>query len=199
MAANLAPVRRHRMLLGATLAEVGEAIGRSASEISRRERGAAPNVSVASLWEHAAAVGLRVSLTMFPGAAGVRDVAQLRCTHRFLARVSAAFRQELEAVIPLPGDLRAVDLVLRAPGCLIAVEVITRLSDIQAQLRSARLKARDIGATRLVIVVAATHANRRALDEARPTLIGAWDLDTRRVLAALGTGRQPERDAIILV
>lgn len=192
-------LRTRRLVGGASQRDVGAAIGVSVSEISRRERGDAPNVRVVSLAEHAAAVGLRLSITLYPTGGGVRDAAQLRYIDRFLARVSDTFLRELEAVIPVPGDLRAVDIVLRATGCLIAVEVVTRLHDVQAQLRLAQAKARDIGATRLILAVAATHANRRALDEARPALATAWDLDTRRVMAALAAGRQPERNAIVLI
>jgi len=192
-------LRTSRLTNGATQADVGTAIGLSASEISRREHGNAPNVSALSLSQHAAAVGLRLVITTYPTGSGVRDAAQLKYIHRFLERVSDRFLRELEAVIPLPGDLRAVDVVLRAAGCLIAVEVITRLGDVQAQIRLARNKARDIGATRLILAVAGTHANRRALDEARSALNGAWDLDSRRVMAALAAGRQPDHDALILI
>jgi hypothetical protein len=147
--------------------------------------------------EHAASVGLKLALNAYPAAGGLRDEAQLRYTRRFLERVSGDFQRQLEAVIPLPGDRRAVDLLLRAPGCMIAVEVITRFGDAQAQTRAVRLKARDIGATHVVIVVADTHANRRALEAGRPAMVGVWDFDTRRVLRALAGGRPPERDAII--
>ena len=194
-----AELRSQRVIGGASQADVGAAIGVSKSEVSRRERGEAPYVTAQSLQQHAAAVGLRMSLTLHPIGGRVRDSAQLAYVHRFLERVSTEFARELEAVIALPGDPRAVDIVLRASGCLIAIEIITRLGDVQAQLRVARIKARDIGATRLIIGVAATHANRRALDAARPALVGAWDLDTRRVLAALAAGRQPDNDAIVLI
>ena len=80
----------------------------------------------------------------------------------------------------------------------MAVEVITRLADLQAQLRAAEQKARDIGATRTVLIVAATHANRRAVAEARPALLAAFDIDARRVLADLAAGRVPPRDALVL-
>jgi len=192
-------LRTARRTSGASQTDVGDAIGVSPSEVSRREHGNAPNVSALSLLEHAAAVGLRLAMTMHPIGGGVRDAAQLRSIHRLLERISDRFLRELEAVIPLPGDLRAVDVVLRATGCLIAAEVITRLGDVQAQIRLARTKARDIGATRLILVIAATHANRRALEDARPALTGSWDLDTRRVMAALAAGRQPDHDAIILI
>ena len=111
-----AELRSQRIVNGASQADVAGAIGCSASEVSRRERGEAPNVSALSLAEHAAAVGLRLVLTMYPAGGAVRDAAQIRVIHRFLARVSDRFVRELEAVIPLPGDLRAVDLVLRMPA-----------------------------------------------------------------------------------
>lgn len=195
-----AELRAQRLMLGATQRTVGAAIGVSRAEVSRRERGVAPYLPAASLFEHAAAVGLRVSVTTHPTGVALRDAGQVRYLDRFLERIGTApWRRELEAVIPLPGDLRAVDLVLRAPGVLVAVEVMTRLADLQAQLRVARLKARDIGASRLIIVVAATHANRRTLGVVRTALLGAWELDSRRVLAALASGRVPDRDAIVLL
>jgi len=184
---------------GASQAAVALAVDASASEISRRELGSAPNVSVLALAEHAAALGLKLAINLYPVGGGIRDEAQLRYIHRFLERVSDVFQHEIEAVIPLPGDLRAVDVLLRAPGCVVAVEVITRFSDSQAEVRAARMKARDIGATRLIIVLAATHANRRALEAARPALAGAFDMDSRRVLGALGAGQAPDRDAIIFI
>ncbi len=191
-------LRSARLTKGASQRVVGSAIGLSPTEICRRELGNAPNVSVLSLSEHAAAVGLKVVISTFPVGGAVRDEAQLRYIQRFLGRVSDTFNRQLEAVIPLPGDLRAVDIVLRGPGCVIAVEVITRFGDAQAQTRAAQLKARDIGATHLVIVIADTHANRRALEVARAALAGGgWDLDSRRVLRLLGGGMPPERNAIV--
>lgn len=194
-----AELRASRKMRGASQAAVALAVDASVSGISRRELGTARNVSVLALAEQAAAVGLKLAINLYPAGGGVRDEAQLRYVHRFLERVADAFTHELEAVIPLPGDLRAVDVLLRAPGVVVAVEVITRFTDAQAQVRAARLKARDVGATRLVIAVSATHANRRALEAARPALVGAWDLDSRRVLSALGGGRPPDRDALILI
>jgi hypothetical protein len=81
----------------------------------------------------------------------------------------------------------------------IAVEVITRLRDLQAQIRAAQLKRRDISADRLLIVVAGSHANRLALGAARPTMLATFDTDTRRVLAALAAGADPGRDAVVVL
>jgi transcriptional regulator with XRE-family HTH domain len=193
-------LRTARRLIGATQRHVGTAIGISHAEVSRRERGRARGASVAAYVDHAAAVGLRLSIKTFPVGGAVRYAAQIRYTRTFLGRIGdGRWRVELEAPVPLPGDLRAVDVLLRSAGGIIAVEVITRLGDVQAQLRAAREKARDVGASRLVLAIAATHSNRRALDDVRSVLAPAFDIDTRRVLATLAAGRTPDRDAIVLI
>lgn len=150
------------------------------------------------LARHAAAVGLRLSLKLYPVGGAIRDAAQVRYIAKFIDRVGKAWRVRLDVPMPIPGDLRAVDLLLDGV-CSVVVEVVTRLTDVQAMLRSAQLKQRDLGADRLVIVVAATHANRRALAEARTALVAAFDLDSQRTLARLAAGEDPGRDAIVLL
>lgn len=90
-------------------------------------------------------------------------------------------------------------MVLKSSSLLIAVEVITRLADVQAQIRAARLKARDIGAGRLILVVAGTHANRAALGTVRASLVESFDTDTRRILGELAAGRDPGRDGVVIL
>jgi transcriptional regulator with XRE-family HTH domain len=191
-------LRTARLILGVTQRVVGAAVGVSASEISRRELGVSRRLSGVGLAAHAAAVGLRVSIKLFPIGGGIRDEAQARYVQALLARVGHAWRVTLEAAIPRFGDLRAVDILLVSGAVRIAVEVITRVGDLQAQIRSARLKARDIGATRLVVVIADTHANVRVVDALRPMLAADFELDARRVLVDLEAGREPTRDALIL-
>lgn len=192
-------LRTARIVAGTTQRQVGEAIGVSASEVSRRERGLAKGFTGEKLAVHAAAVGLKLWIKLFPLGGGVRDTAQARYIAAFVARVGRRWRVTLEAVIPLPGDLRAVDVLLVSDAVRIAVEVITRLGDLQAQIRAAQTKARDIGATRLIVVVADTHANAGIARESRGTLVPAFDLDARRVMAELAAGRDPGRDAFILL
>jgi transcriptional regulator with XRE-family HTH domain len=192
-------LRTGRHVHGLTQRHVANALGISQSEISRRERGRAPGLSGRGLARHAAVVGLRSSVKLWPVGGGIRDAAQARYVAAFVARVGRAWRVTLEAPIPTPGDLRGVDVLLVAPGVRVAVEVITRLADLQAQVRAAQLKARDVGATRLMLVVAGTNANRAALRATRPTLVASFDFDTRRLLADLATGRDPGRDGIILL
>lgn len=191
-------LRAARHVAGLTQRNVARAIHSSQAEVSRRERGLLRGIGVDRLIAHAAAVGMRVSVKMWPVGGAIRDAAQARHVAAILARIGRPWTVLLEAPIPLAGDLRAVDVLLRSPAGSVAVEVITRLSDLQAQLRAAQLKARDIGATRLVIVVAGTHANRRAVADARGTLLATFDLDARQVLADLTAGRVPPRDALFL-
>lgn len=192
-------LRAARRLLGLTQREVASAIGSSTSEVSRRELGRSRHVTSEQLGVHAAAVGLKLWMKLFAVGGGIRDAAQVRYVAAFVERVGRAFRVTVEAPVQAAGDLRAVDALLVADAVRIAVEVITRVADIQAQVRAAQLKARDIGATRLIIVVADTHANVRALKEARPMLVNSFDLDTRRVMAQLEAGRDPGRDAVIML
>ena len=191
-------LRTGRHIRNLTLRQLAASIGVSASEICRRELGQA-RFSGEQLAVHAAAIGLRLSVKLWPVGGGIRDAGQVRYIAAFVARVGRAWSITLEAPIPIAGDLRAVDVLLAAGSVRVAVEVVTRLADLQAQVRAAELKARDIGATRLVIVVAGTRANRTALAEARGGLAGAFDLDTRRVMADLAAGRDPGRDAIVVL
>lgn len=192
-------LRTGRHILGVTQKQLGAVIGVSASEISRRELGRAPRLTGEKLAIHAAAVGLKLVVKLYPVGGGVRDAAQSRFIAAFVARVGRLWKVTLEAPIRLAGDLRAVDVLLTLGAVRIAVEVITRLADLQAQVRPAQAKARDIDATRLILVVAGTHANRNALASARSSLVGAFDLDTRRILQELAAGRDPGRDAVIVL
>jgi transcriptional regulator with XRE-family HTH domain len=192
-------LRTARHILGLTLKELGATLGVSASEVSRREPGTSRTLGGEKLAVHASAVGLKLSVKLWPVGGGVRDAAQARLIAAFVARVGRPWSVTLEAVIEIPGDLRAVDVLLVRGDVRVAVEGITRLADLQAQVRAAQLKARDIGATRLIIVVAGSHANRRALADARGALVQAFDLDTRRVLADLAGGRDPSRDAVVVL
>ena len=116
---------------------------------------------------------------LYPLGGGIRDAAQARYIAAFVARVGRPWRVTLEAPVPIAGDLRAVDVLLASERARIAVEVITRLADLQAQVRAAQLKARDIGATRLILVIAAPTptAPRWRLPDRRSWLPSTWTLD----------------------
>ncbi len=191
-------LREARLRGGLGQGEVGRALGVSRMRVSRVERRRVRSVTLDYLARHAALLGLRLSVKLYPVGGSLRDAAQARYIARFVERIGHRWRVQLDVPIPLPGDLRGIDVYLSG-ACTIAVEVVTRLTDLQALLRAAQLKQRDIGATRLILVIAGSQANRRALEEARPTLLATFDLDTRRTMARLAAGEDPGRDAIVVL
>jgi hypothetical protein len=150
------------------------------------------------LARHAAAVGLRARIRLYPGDGAVRDAGQVALIRRFRERIGNAGRWAFEVPIPLPGDQRALDAVLAVAGGRIGLEFYVRLADCQAQLRAAHLKQRDAGLDRMVIVVKATHANRRALREAGPAIADTFPGSTRRLLAVIAAGELPPANGVIL-
>jgi transcriptional regulator with XRE-family HTH domain len=138
-------LREARMLRGASQASVARHIGVSRHRVGRVERRKVTTLSLGYLSRHSAAVGLRLSVKLYPAGGGLRDAAQARYIARFVERIGETWRVMLEATIPLPGDLRAVDVLLDGP-CRICVEVITRLRDLQAQIR--RLSSSNVTSER---------------------------------------------------
>ncbi len=184
-------------------AQVAARLGWTRQRVARIEVGRSPRAPAADLSVLAAVVGLRLQLRAFPAGPPLRDVAQLAVTGRLRERLSPSWRLVLEVPVRIPGDLRAFDLVLREPRLRITVciEVITRLTDAQAQLRAVHLKWRDGGPadSRLVVVLADTPANRRSLPAVRELLRDELPLDGRAVLAALHEGRDPGGNGVALV
>ena len=101
--------------------------------------------------------------------------------------------------MPIAQDQRAADAVIRAGGAVILVEAFTRMADAQAQIRAVFLKARDMEIGRVIILVAATHANRRALVEASELIAADFPIGTRAALAALSAGRDPGANGIVVL
>jgi transcriptional regulator with XRE-family HTH domain len=191
-------LREARLSAGLTQTDVARALGTTRGRLGRIENGRVPLVPLADLAMHAGTVGLRFHAKLYPSGSPLRDRAQLALLDRFRQRLSPAWHVRLEEPIPIPGDQRAWDMVLRRGPTSVGVEAISRLRDVQAQVRAARLKQRDAEISRLVLLIAATHSNRRALAAAR-ALGESLPLTTRGALAALRAGADPGHDSIVLL
>lgn len=101
--------------------------------------------------------------------------------------------------MPIEGDLRAADAVLRNGTGTIVVEAITRIADFQAQSRAALAKKRDLHATRLILLIANTKANRRTLRVAADVAAASFPLGTREMVRALEAGEDPGADGIVVM
>jgi DNA-binding XRE family transcriptional regulator len=193
-------IRRARIAAGLSQDDVASAVGLSGSQVGRFERGELDDIGIEQLCRRGIAVGLVPSLRLYPHGDPVRDVAQVRLLARLRSRISPGLRWRVE--VPLHGrhDPRAWDTVLDGSGCADAVEAETRIEDLQATERRSLLKLRDdstIG--HLILLVADTRANRRALDLGREMLRAQFPLDTRSALASLSAGRCPGANAIVIL
>ena len=130
----------------------------------------------------------------------VRDIAQVRLLDRIRVRLPQSIRWRTE--VPLLGhaDARAWDAILDGHGCRDAFEAETRLADLQATERRVMLKFRDDASVgHVILLVADTKANRRALAVGRGGLRGNFPLDTRAAMTALAAGRCPGGNAVVVV
>jgi len=95
-------------------------------------------------------------------------------------------------------DSEFESLLIRGPGWRIGVEGETVLDDIQAVERRVALKRRDGNVDHVILLVADTPRNRRAL-AAAPAAFGDLPLRTREILAALRDGRDPGGSGIVIL
>jgi hypothetical protein len=100
--------------------------------------------------------------------------------------------------MPIAGDLRGADGMIVAANGSILVEAETRLTDLQAVERKAMLKKRDIGADRLILLIADAPNNRKVL-ALHPELRERFPIGTRKCLAALARGGDPGGDSLVIL
>ncbi len=171
----------------------------SHAQWSRIERGALPELSFDQSSRAAAAVGLRLAVNLFPDGDPVRDAAQLALLERFRRRLPADARWDTEVPMPVPGDRRAWDAVVRLHGRRAGCEAESRLRDLQALDRRLQLKLRDGAVDVLLLVVADTAANRAVLAAHREVLRPLLPLDGRQVLGSLRAGELPDQSGLIVL
>ena len=188
-----------RRAAGLSLRAAGQEVGLDHGTLSRLERHALEHVTVRQLVLACAAVGLDLSLRTFPAGDAVRDAGHLRLLARFRARLPSGRELATEVPLPIPGDRRALDGRLRLLDGAMGVEAETRLADLQAAERKALLKQRDAHLDRMVLLVADSRGNRAVLERHREDIRGSFPLDTRAILAALGAGRLPSANGIVVL
>jgi len=191
-------LREARLRAGLRQRDVAAAIGMSQTKVARIEGGRLETVALLDVARHAGAVGMKLHARMYPAGPPLRDRAQLALLDRFHRRISPQWRVRLEAPLQRAGDQRAWDMLLWNGELTIGVEAISRLRDVQAQVRAAQLKRQDAKATRLILLVAATHSNRRALALAERLIRAEFTIGTRPAFVSLSAGRDPGGDALIV-
>jgi len=178
---------------------VAARIGVTRQLISLWERGHVhPNPIQLARW--AAVVGLDVTIRASPAGSPLRDAGQLKTLGRARRLIGEQWSWRTEVPVSTePLDRRAVDAGIRRGAVRIGLEVITRLSDAQAQVRAATLKQEAAGLDRMILILADTQHNRAAVRAAANTFLPAFPVSARGSLLDLRAGRLPRADAVVFV
>jgi transcriptional regulator with XRE-family HTH domain len=205
-------IRRSRLLrtraadaLGATrrgagisIRELARQVGVSADTIRRMERGDPDAMSFDLVARAAAVLGLELDASLYPDGDPVRDRGQLALLARMRARAPNIRGWRVEVPVPIAGDLRSGDAMVTVANGDVLIEAETRLDDLQAVERKAAAKARDLGAIRLVLLVADTRHNRRVIRD-HSELADRFPIGTRTCLQRLARGEDPGGDALVIL
>lgn len=193
--------RRIRVESAISQQELGRRLGMSADKIWKVEHERLPSLSIVEACEIGALLGLDVSVRAYPNGARLRDAGQAPRLLRLLSNVGAPLGYRTDVPLPRRDDgqeLRAWDAVIYGRDERTAVELESRLMDVQATTRRHNLKRRDDPVDHFLLVVADTKHNRRVLAEFADLLADLPRLRTANVLAALRAGRHPGTGLILL-
>lgn len=190
--------RETRLRAGVSQAQLARTLRCSRQWVGDFEMGRLPSVDLRRVTLLFTFLGHNLWTKAFPAGRPIRDAGQARLLERFNARLAPVWRRTVEAVMPLAGDLRAWDELLRGPVS-VGVEAETRPPDLQAVERSMAAKQRDSGVDRIVLVMLASARNRAVLHEHIGLLRQTFPLDTRATLAALGSGRDPSANGLVML
>jgi hypothetical protein len=171
----------------------------SHAQFGRIERGVLEDLTVAQASRAGLAVGLRLASRYYPDGDPVRDRAQLAVLERFRRRLPPGADWWTEVPLPIAGDRRAWDALLRLAGRRAGCEAETRITDVQSLERRLALKLRDGGADILILLVSDTRWNRGVLAAHREALRALLPLDGRDVLRSLAGGQLPAGNGLIVL
>jgi hypothetical protein len=142
-------------------------------------------------------LGLDLSVGLHPSGSPARDAAHLALLARLRSRLGPGIRLRMEVPMPTPGDLRSADLILESEFDAM-VEAETHIDDVQAVVRRARAKQRDLGCRRLILLLSDSRHHRDLLRR-HPELLEELPVAVRVGLRALVEGRDPGGDMIVLL
>jgi transcriptional regulator with XRE-family HTH domain len=192
-------IRLARVAHGLSLAKLAAASQVSDSEISRVERGVAQRVPYIVIAKLCGAVGLDLVSKTYPGAQSVRDAAHVALLADFSRLLHPSIRWDTEVPLPIAGDQRAWDGLIRGSGWRFGVEAETSPRDGQALVRRLQLKVRDGDVDGLLLLLRDTRTTRTFLEAAEPEIRSMLPMSTRTVLGALRRGVAPPGNGVVIV
>jgi transcriptional regulator with XRE-family HTH domain len=129
-----------RRAAGLSLEQVASMSHIAGSTAGRIESGFIRDPDLRILASLAATVGLELRLRAYPNGDPIRDAGQQRLIQRLRLRLHPDLSWRTEVPLPVEGDLRAWDAVVRTTSWRVAVEAETVLEDIQSVERRLALK-----------------------------------------------------------
>jgi len=184
---------------GLTLAELGAAIGITGSMASRIETRSTVEVGFIRVSSMLSVVGLEMSARAFPGGSPVRTRGHDELLARFRGLLHSSIRWGTEVPMPIRGDLRAWDGLIRGLDWAYGVEVETHPTDGQGLIRRIELKVRDSGVSGAILVVPRTRHVREFIAASRDLLAAAFPIAGARALELLSAGVDPGGSAVVAI
>jgi transcriptional regulator with XRE-family HTH domain len=188
--------RLDRNLSGAAVA--GSA-GISAAQYSRIERGLVGRITIEQATTLLAAVGLTLSVRVFPWGEPIRDAAHAALLDRLRTELHRSLRVLSEVPFPAPGDRRAWDLLVTGTDWRHGFEAETRPRDLQALERRIALKARDGGVDGVSLVLLDSRHNREFVRLHSTSLRERFPVPGTRALELLRAGVDPGIGSVMLL
>jgi transcriptional regulator with XRE-family HTH domain len=189
-----------RRVAGVSQSELARKLGTSQPEVSRFETLVdIEHVPFVLISEIASLLGLEVSAGLHLLGDPITDKGHQALIGRFRRMLGEAWRVLAEVPLPNPRDPRTWDLVLRIPAQVVGVEAETRIRDVQRLVRHAHQRQRDGGADVVVLLMAATRANRALLPELLEALGPEFATEPRRLLRGLRDGHPLPGSGVVLV
>lgn len=194
-----AEARSARLGSGLSQEDVAAALGISRSQYSRIERGRSMELSIAMATRLFAVLGYELALNAYPAGDPIRDAAHAALLERLhvLCHRSLAWRTEVP--LPILGDPRAWDAVIRSRTFRAGIEAETRFRDQQALDRRLALKERDGGLDLLLLLVLDSRSNREAIRMHSDWVNQRFPIPGIRALELLAAGLSPGGNALILL
>ncbi|MFN8621527.1 MAG: helix-turn-helix transcriptional regulator [Chloroflexota bacterium] len=194
-----AEARSARITNGLTQAEVAEVVRISRQYVGKFEQGQAPGIALHHVFEICAVLGLDVWMRAYPAGDATRDKAQLEIIERFTPSLHLSIGWGGEVPMPILGDPRAWDLLLRIGVERWGTEVESHVADLQDRVRSVQRKRRDGQVDGVILVLADTQHHRDLVARHARFLKQLFPVSGDDALAALRAGRPPAGDALILI
>ena len=193
---ELRAARIDRNLSGET---VGSAIGISAAHYSRVERGLVRGIPIEQASVLLAAVGLELAVRVYPAGQPIRDRAHAALVARFRSVIHRSLRVATEVPFPIPGDLRAWDVVVNGRSWRHAYEAETRPRDLQGLERRIGLKARDGDVDGVSLLLLDSRHNREFVRMHAASLRARFPVSSIEARARLCAGQDPGAGSVILL